>query len=46
MPEGRTIMGYLNPRKRWYQRTVVRVILVTALVYAMLTAVLVLTPCR
>jgi hypothetical protein len=39
-------MGYLNPRKRWYQRTIVRVLFATAVVYALLTAALVLTPCR
>jgi hypothetical protein len=34
-------MSYLSPRKRWYQRTIVRVIFATAVVYALLTAVLV-----
>jgi hypothetical protein len=36
-------MGYLSPRKRWYQRTIVRVLFVTVVVYALLTAALVLT---
>lgn len=36
-------MSYLSPRKRWYQRTIVRVLFVTAVVYALLTAILVVT---
>lgn len=36
-------MGYLSPRKRWYQRTWVRVLIATAVVYVRLTAALVLT---
>lgn len=35
-------MGYLEKRKRWYQRTWVRVLFVTTVVYVLLTAALVL----
>lgn len=36
-------MGYLERRKRWYQRTIVRVLAAVVVIYVLLTAALVLT---
>lgn len=41
--KGRMPVGYLSPRKRWYQRTSVRVLIAITVVYVLLTAALVLT---
>jgi hypothetical protein len=39
-------MGYLEKRKRWYQQTWVRLLFAFIMIYVLLVAALVLTPCR